>query len=374
VCVRYPAGRGWLSPAERDPGRARTVRGSTRPRVDPKQAAREDEQRGVSDGTLGEKFMGRTISCPACRAALTVPPASPGSLLRCGRCRHTFQAHGSLAPVEAAVVPVLEPAEPVLDVVPVPDPIPEVLAAEEPSVVSASPNDTRPPRQKRRPTSDMRWWRGNCVNGLNAQPGIIVLRKDLVAFVPSGESENLLGVLGSGLAGAVSPLQTISLEWLQSRTDIGLMIQDLWDERREDFDVCLGEVARQLGGFAWPRQATSVARSGGGRPGRSEALVFLRDAAELRGSTDSGPQLDRLLLGWAQSDPPLRGEVIRLVLVSLVPLLLAAVAYIWHLLSDEMPLYATFPWLGLAVLLYVALGVKVVLHWLRRKRKASSAR
>jgi hypothetical protein len=146
----------------------------------------------------------------------------------------------------------VELAEPVVDVLPVTDPILDVIAVEEspPAIAGTAPSVAKLVRRIREPASEALWWRGNCVNGLNAQPGVIVLRKDLVAFVPSGEAKNLIGVLAGGVADAVSPIQTVSLEWLRSRPDVVGMIQDLWDERRDDFDVCLVGVAKQLGGFA----------------------------------------------------------------------------------------------------------------------------
>jgi hypothetical protein len=113
-----------------------------------------------------------------------------------------------------------------------------------------------------------------------------------------------------------------------------------------------------------------VARSGGGRSGSSEAVIFVQDSVELRGSTPSGPKLDNLLAEWTQADPPIWGDVIGLVVVSFLPLSIAAIAYTWHLLSNEMPVYATFPWLGMAVLVYVALGIKILLHLLRKKKRS----
>jgi hypothetical protein len=89
----------------------------------------------------------------------------------------------------------------------------------------------------------VKWWRGTSIDGLNSQAGVVVLRPTLVAFVPTAESKNLLGVMAGGVAKSAAGIHTISLAWLRRRPDPFAMVEDLWDERRDDFDACLVEAA-----------------------------------------------------------------------------------------------------------------------------------
>ena len=103
-----------------------------------------------------------------------------------------------------------------------------------------------------------------------------------------------------------------------------------------------------------------VAGAGGKPPGRSQAVTFLCESVELRGSAPAGPALDRLLTGWPETDPPILGHLKRLAVASVIPLLLAVALFVGHRLSADIPWWAFLIGLGLAGLLYLVAGVQIL--------------
>jgi hypothetical protein len=220
------------------------------------------------------------------------------------------------------------------------------------------------------PPSDMLCWSGNYIDGLRKQAGVIVLRPQMVVFIPTEKAKNLVGMMAKGMAEAASPIQTVSLDWLRNRPDPLRMVRDLWNERHDDFDRAIVEIAQRCGGEAWPRIAVRVARTGKG--GRTEGVIFMQGSSEWRGNAPGGAVLDRLLKGWRETDEPLLGTVIALCFVSLLPLCMGGVTFVAHLFTNDIPWWAALIWVGLAGLLYVAVGVKVALAWFRRKRRPAA--
>jgi hypothetical protein len=282
--------------------------------------------------------------CPVCD--LRMECSASAQIVRCDRCQHIFER---LTPD----VPAALPAEGTTES------IPDVLRAEEP----ARPFDDCVAES----ADEVLWWQGNYVEGLNAQAGVVVLRSQFVAFIPSAKTKNLVGTLAVGLASAASPIQTISLEWLRRRPDPVQMVNDLWTERRDDFDRCLIEIVEHAGGRMWARGAARVVRLATWTRAGSEGLAFVRQEAELRGAAPAGPVLDELLRGWQETVPSARSDVMGLLVVSVLPLLLAGALFVGSLLTPDIPAWAALIGLGIACLLYLAAGVKVV--WVRRRQK-----
>jgi endogenous inhibitor of DNA gyrase (YacG/DUF329 family) len=272
------------------------------------------------------------VLCPACGAPLACTPEAQGKSVRCQRCHHTFTARWAAEPARR---------ERPLKAIPVEEPI-----------IDAVVIGTR--------SNDVLWWRGHRVRGVTVQKGLIVLRPELVAFVPSEESQNVLGVIARGAAGALLPIQTISLDWLRRRGDVLEVVEDLWHDRRADFDRCLMEAANYLGGLAWSRADTCVARSG------RSSVMFYQGSAELRGYAPGGPALRRLLEGWRETDPPILGDVIGLLVVSVLPLLLALALFVGHHVRDDIPAWAPLIPLGMAAIVYLAVVLKIVFRKRRR--------
>jgi hypothetical protein len=254
--------------------------------------------------------------------------------------------------------------------------LPEVMPADEPvdaisEVLPADGEPNQPNDPAEASAGEALWWQGNFIDRLSAQKGVIVLRSKFVAFLPTEKAKNLVGTLAGGLASAASPIQTISLDWLQRRPNPLQMVNDLWSERRDNFDRCLFEIVEHLGGFVWARSVVQVARPDKGSTGRSEALMIVRQQAELRGSAPAGPELDRLLSEWQETAPSARGDVIGLLVVSVLPLLLAAALFVGSLLTHDIPRWAPLIGVGLAVLLWLLAALKAVL--VRRQAKRTPA-
>ena len=283
--------------------------------------------------------------CPVCRLRMECSAAA--QFLRCDRCKHVFERSeldvAIALPADAGV-----------------ESIPEVLPASQPHGRT----------QNRASSEGMLCWQGNYIEGVTAQAGVVVLRPEFVAFVPKEKAKNLVGGLVGGLASAVSPIQTISLDWLRRRPDLIRMVNDLWMERPDDFDRCLVEIVEHLGGFIWARSAARVARPAKGTKGRAQVLVFVRNNAELRGSAPPGSALDGLICDWHETAPPARSDVIGMLVVSVLPLLLAGVLFAGSLLSEDIPGWAPLIGLGLAGLLWVLAGAKVLLVRLRSNRSS----
>ncbi len=308
--------------------------------------------------------MTRFTHCPICRLRLEWPAGA--QILRCDRCQHIFEATLPEESSPPAVLPADEAVES----------IPEVLPA---GLSSASDTLGRRPGPHRslRPVGNkgspdaVLWWKGNYIDGLNVQAGVVVLRPNFVAFIPSEKSKNLVGVLAGGLASAVSPIHVVSLDWLRRRPDPLQMVNDLWADRRDDFEPCLFEIVEHLGGFVWSRTSAAAARLGKRLTGASEGLTFMRKQVELRGYAPTGAVLDHLLEGWEAAEASARSDVIGLLVVSVLPLLLAAALFVGSLLTPDIPAWAPLIGLGMAGVLYVAAGIKVA--WLRLRRRRSCA-
>jgi hypothetical protein len=277
--------------------------------------------------------------------------SAEAQILRCDRCQHIFER---TEPEIPSVLPAVVPIES----------IPEVLPLNQ---AQGSSHD-----HGKRSSDEVLWWQGNYIERLTSQAGVVVLRPEFVAFVPTEKAKNLISGLAGGLASAASPIQTIPLDWLRRRPDPLQVVKDLWTERRDDFDRCLLEIVEHLGGFVWARSAAQVARPPKGTRGRSEAVTFVRHEAELRGYAPSGQVLDRLLRGWQETTPSARSDVIGLLVVSVLPLLLAAALFVGSLLTPDIPGWAPLIGLGLAGLLYLVAVIKVVWLRLRQQRKSSS--
>jgi hypothetical protein len=266
--------------------------------------------------------------------------SAQAQFLRCDRCQHVFERSDADVP---SVIPADEAVQPVLEAIP---------AEQEPTPLDSSAKES--------PAGAL-WWQGNYVEGLTAQKGVVVLRPEFVAFVPTEKAKNLVGVLAGGMASAASPIKRIPLDWLRRRPDPLNIVSDLWTERPAEFDQCLIEITEHLGGIVWARSAATVARPGKGTTGHSETLTFVRDGAELRGYAPAGSALNHLLNGWQESAPSARGDVIGLLVVSVLPLLLAAALFVGSLLTADIPSWAPLIGLGMAGLLYLVAGVKVIL-------------
>jgi hypothetical protein len=82
-----------------------------------------------------------------------------------------------------------------------------------------------------------------------------------------------------------------------------------------------------------------------------------------------------MLSGWQETAPSARSDVIGLLVVSVLPLLLAAALFVGSLLTPDIPAWAPLIGLGMAGLLYLIVGIKVM--WLRirqrGKRQSGSA-
>jgi hypothetical protein len=224
---------------------------------------RSDSPRTRRDGPMSTR-----ISCPACQTSLSDPAADNDMLLCCPKCQHRFPVPKSTTPPSNPEILVCEPAESVLDALP------------------AEPLPTAPPKRGPAPSQDALWWRGNCIDGLNVQPGIVALRSTYVAFLPTEKAKNLVGTLAGELAKTASAIQTIPLDWLRWRPDPLQLVHDLWTERRGHFDDCIIELMQHLGGRIWSRKDTRVARSAG--VGGSAGVVLLHSSTELRGNAPAG--------------------------------------------------------------------------------------
>ena len=220
---------------------------------------------------------------------------------------------------------------------------------------------------KARSSEGILWWECNLVEGLTTQPGVAVLRREFVALISKEKAKNLVGGLVGGLVSAASPIQAVPLDWLKRRPDPLQMVKDLCTERRDDFDRCLIEIVEHVGGFIWARTAAQVARPAKETTGTSEAVVFMRHQAELRGSVPRGTMLDELVRDWEETAPSARSDVIGLLVVSVLPLLLAGALFVGSLLTPDIPTWAALIGLGLAGLLWLLALVKVFIA--RRRQR-----
>jgi hypothetical protein len=331
-----------------------------------------------------------TVLCPACRTALACPEQANGKQLRCGKCQHVFQAAWPVA-AKPAPPPAADPIASLPEALPVerfPDALPVERLLDALPVVqqnrSARPTPQRavaPPAPSRaaKDPSDVLWWKCNRTGGVHVQAGVVVLRKKFVVFIPSEESRNVLAQVVGGVANAASPIKVYKLPSFggpQGRRDrdLGRMVDQLRQERPDDFDEALIETAKYYGGFVWPQDQVKVGRATKKKDGRPQPLMFSKDTESLRGYATAGPMLDRLLEGWTITDPPILADVIGLVGFSALPLFMATATYLCHLWKpNEVPYWAAFIWLGFAVPLYLAAGFIVARAQLRRYRNARQA-
>jgi hypothetical protein len=279
-------------------------------------------------------------------------------------------------PVLAAlveIVPQLEPIEalPVLEAV-VPEPKPKARAVPAVQKKPQRAESPPPPASRKAETNKDRrpgkrealWWNCNRIASLSAgsQKGIAVLAPGIVAFLPTERTKYLLGEMALGMGKAAVGVYTISFEWLRQRPNLFHMLEDLYDERPDDFPNALREVAETLEGVVWLPDDTQYARQG------KSAVIFVHNKDELRGDAPVGPMLDRLLKDWKETDPPLLGNLIGMGCVTLIPLLITCLAFIGYLTGD-LPFIAVLVWMGFTAIPIIGMAILIPVTLIRRSNR-----
>src|SRR5262249_48082338 len=142
------------------------------------------------------------------------------------------------------------------------------------------------------------WWVAYRTSAFSMCKGLAVLRPDYVAFIPTEKQVNMLGTtLGLGAAAMVG-VHRISLSWLQKKRNIFQIVEDLWDEYRDDFDHYLPELVSRQGGNLWRREECKVTHSRGKGLKAKHGVIFRKDKVEVQGTVVDGRRLERLLDGW----------------------------------------------------------------------------
>src|SRR5262245_550934 len=116
--------------------------------------------------------MSTYATCPVCKLRMSC--SAEAQILRCDRCQHIFER---TEPEVLTVLPASAPSEPI------------------PVVLPANQEAHRVGLVKARSSEGILWWECNLVEGLTTQPGVAVLRREFVAFIPKERAKNLVGGL-----------------------------------------------------------------------------------------------------------------------------------------------------------------------------------
>jgi DNA-directed RNA polymerase subunit RPC12/RpoP len=207
---------------------------------------------------LDDAWAGKVVKCPACRGKFIVPqsrsmaiPPDPGPII---------------GEVVDEVEPLQEGVVEIQDVIPLKparrdDDIPEVLAADVAEVIPVGLDRDGP--------EGVAYCRGTRFQGLSLQQGIVVLRPDYVAFLPTHRPMNL----GLSMFGHFVGIVTIELGRKGKRPSEKL-ISELWYDARDDFDAALRDTVRDCGGAVWPRTGVLVSRPYSISSNRNLRLAF----------------------------------------------------------------------------------------------------
>ena len=218
---------------------------------------------------------------------------------------------------------------------------------------------------------DVAWWAGYVSGSVSGQKGVIVLRPDYVAFVPSEQSTNYIGLLAGGAASSVLPFQQLSLDAFrkQKGKNVGTIVTKLWLEAGESFDDCIRHVAERLNGQVWSREDTVVSRTGV-RSGRPRYLSLVNGNKELAGRVDPRAAIDRMLSGWTVGAPLLRTRLVPVCVIAIIVTLFATVAVIgW--LTDDLPTSAAVVWGVIAAAVWGCVGLVLWRHRSDARRAAA---
>jgi hypothetical protein len=145
--------------------------------------------------------------------------------------------------------------------------------------------------------AELAWWRGYRVGGLSSQAGVVILRPEYVAFLPSQESKNLLAMAATEMASSAVGLQRVTIE---ASYPFDVLLGVLADRDPRHFDRWVRKAVERHGGRLWGRVGVKVSREGIPVAPRSEAVVFSHDGITLRGKPprDQRPAALRLLESW----------------------------------------------------------------------------
>lgn len=306
------------------------------------------------------------VRCPKCRTEIVVKPSSPAAAPSPASRPKPSEISNQLPDA----LPDALPVEDLPEVIPVED-LPDALPVDEvPSARLTNRPESRepaPPRRKSRRPDDVSWWTGTHNYTGGYQAGVIVIRADLVAFLPTEPAKNFLSSMAFALVTTAALRSAgyymIKVNWANKDGDPLRHVEDLWYDRPDDFPEALRELAAELRGMVWSVKEASVAVIG-----KRGWLIFVKDRSELRGRADPGAKLDRLLENWEKRDPPLFGDLMGMLFVTLVPFLLT-VGCLIGFLTGNLSYGPVILWGVITGLLLMMIGGKVAWVLLRRKGK-----
>jgi hypothetical protein len=163
------------------------------------------------------------------------------------------------------------------------------------------------------------WFHGTKFWGLgSSQKGIVVLRPEYVAFLPTQAAFNLFSELATSAIG----LQKIDLS---SPQQIDVVVQHLWHSNPHMFDQNLRAAAQHQGGTVFARSHSEVSRN---RARSKDGIIFSGSSGRFQGFVTPSPVLERLLAGWQKRPAPLGPTIRTLVVVAALPTLAALVSLV----------------------------------------------
>ncbi len=155
--------------------------------------------------------------------------------------------------------------------------------------------------------AEVAWWRGGKSEGLRQQLGLLVLRPEYVAFLPTSASKHLgVEFFKQSVGKAVREALGRKEEFPEAATiPFDVLIGLMSEHGPAEFDQFVEDAVEQFDGLLWETGDVEVFRESVPLRPRRASIVFRQGNVKLAGlpARDQGDTIDRVLDRWTDGEP-----------------------------------------------------------------------
>ncbi len=287
----------------------------------------------------------------------------PGLRTSCPRCAGV-DLHFRLTGVAGTDV---RPGDDVAEVVPIEDDSDLVSEA------VADVPDVLPAEMEIPADDEIAFSMGERRGGMSCQRGVVILRPEYLAFLPTDEAMIPGLIIASTFVGQLIPVsdpisdlkRVVKLQADKLHKPNLEKVARLWRNSRDHFDSIVQEAARKFSGVFCARAEVVFARPRFWLT-RKDVVIFRIGTIEVAAAMPRRNNLDCLLKEYREGPVPLRGLIKIVAPLSGFCTLMAAGAFCYWYFGN-MTFAATLVWLGFAVLSWAGVVRCAVINWRRRR-------